>query len=377
MRFLFNLSLSLIMKLSIIVPIYNVAPYLRKCVDSLLQQDYDNYEIILVDDGSTDGSGALADSLATSPSNHLATSPLAFSHSPKIRVIHQPNQGLSGARNTGIKAATGEYIEFLDSDDYLQPNMIGRLMAQIERDNLDILRFKYQHVRLVQSPFTNDHSPITSYYEPYNPYKTDPYAFDDYSEEPTDGLTFLNERMGTACYAAMFVLRRSLLINEDGTEKNFFTPDIYFEDTDWLPRVLMQAKRVASTHLVYYCYLMREGSITHAVSREKQQKLLEDKMKLVKAMIGYKAKWQGGETVRRRDDSWFDRMIAATVVSICGMLAGDFWSEKRKYLSNLSSMHIYPLCSARTNRFIKRKIAIINLNANIGVCLLHLKNTIK
>jgi len=351
------------MKLSVIVPIYNVEAYLRKCVESLLAQDYDDYEIILVDDGSTDGSGDLADSIAASPSSHLATS-------PQIRVIHQSNQGLSGARNTGIKAAKGEYIEFLDSDDYLQPNMIGRLMAQIERDNLDILRFKYQHVRLVQSPITNHHSPITSYYDPYNPYKTDPYAFDDYSEEPTDGLTFLNERMGTACYAAMFVLRRSLLIGEDGTEKNFFTPGIYFEDTDWLPRVLMQAKRVASTHLVYYCYLMREGSITHAVSREKQQKVLEDKIRLVRELDGMRL----GRGKVKGNGEWFDRMIAATVVSIVGILASDFWDERRSYLNELRDMYIFPLSNNKVNKLLKRKIALLNLNPNLALWLLHIKN---
>jgi len=352
------------MKLSIIVPIYNVKQYLRKCVESLLAQDYDDYEIILVDDGSTDGSGDLAVSLAVSPSSHLATS-------PQIRVIHQPNQGLSGARNTGIKAAKGEYIEFLDSDDYLQPNMIGRLMAQIECDNLDILRFKYQHVRLVQSPITNHHSPITSYYDPYNPYKTDPYAFDDYSEEPTDGITFLNERMGTACYAAMFVLRRSLLISGDGTEKNFFTPGIYFEDTDWLPRVLMQAKRVASTHLVYYCYLMREGSITHAVSREKQKKVLEDQMRVVQSMVELK---NNSKIAIGQNDSWFDRMISATIVSIAGTLATTFWQERRKYIRKLVALDVYPLSLVQTNKYIKRKLIMLNINPNLALWLLHIKN---
>ena len=101
------------MKLSIIVPIYNVAPYLRKCVDSLLKQDISDYEIILVDDGSTDGSSDIADAIqsmyASSP-NNLITS------SPAIKVIHQENAGLSAARNTGIAAAQGEYIMFVDSD---------------------------------------------------------------------------------------------------------------------------------------------------------------------------------------------------------------------------------------------------------------------
>ena len=129
------------MKLSIIVPIYNVAPYLRKCVDSLLVQDISDYEIILVDDGSTDDSGAIADELV----HAFSLSPLASRL--QLRVIHQSNAGLSAARNTGIAAATSDYIMFVDSDDYLQANVLGILMEKVKRDNLDVLRFRYQNVR--------------------------------------------------------------------------------------------------------------------------------------------------------------------------------------------------------------------------------------
>ena len=104
------------MKLSIIVPIYNVAPYLRKCVDSLLMQDISDYEIILVDDGSTDDSGAIADELLSA----FRLSP--FASRLQLRVIHQSNAGLSAARNTGIAAATGEYIIFVDVGVGVEPS---------------------------------------------------------------------------------------------------------------------------------------------------------------------------------------------------------------------------------------------------------------
>ena len=105
------------MKLSIIVPIYNVAPYLRKCVDSLLAQDISDYEIILVDDGSTDDSGVIADEIL----NTHSQSPIA---NCQIKVVHQLNGGLSAARNTGIAAAQGEYVCFVDSDDYWEENVL-------------------------------------------------------------------------------------------------------------------------------------------------------------------------------------------------------------------------------------------------------------
>ena len=111
-------------KLSIIVPVYNVVKYVKKCVDSLTNQNYTNLEIIIVDDGSTDGSGELCDSLAE--------------HDTRIRVIHQQNQGLSSARNTGLENASGAYIAFIDSDDYIDFNMFSSLIKELERTQASV-----------------------------------------------------------------------------------------------------------------------------------------------------------------------------------------------------------------------------------------------
>lgn len=96
--------------ITVIIPIYNVEKYLRECLDSVLAQTYTNLEILLVDDGSTDGSGAICDEYAGKDS--------------RIRVIHQENGGLSAARNTGLDAARGEYVSFVDSDDVVGPHFI-------------------------------------------------------------------------------------------------------------------------------------------------------------------------------------------------------------------------------------------------------------
>ena len=97
-------------------------------------------------------------------------------------VIHQTNGGLSAARNSGLKIAKGKYIQFVDSDDYLQPNVFGELVAQMERENLDVLRFDYQNVHVVNGC-----------YEVFQPYKH-PHVVDSRSDV-TDGITYLNERM--------------------------------------------------------------------------------------------------------------------------------------------------------------------------------------
>ena len=335
--------------LSFIVPVYNVAPYLRKCVDSLLAQDYSDYEIILIEDGSTDNSAALCDEIASLSPLH------PFTRSPLIRVIHQVNSGLSAARNTGIAAAKGKYICFVDSDDYWQHNVLAGLIAQIERDNLDVLRFKYQHV--------NEDGEV------FNPYKRDHRLENDYSSVPTDGVSFLNSRMNTQCYAVMFILHRDLIVKSltpslFNSLNTVFTPGIYFEDTDWTPRMLAKANRVASTPTIVYNYLVREGSISRAVDRTKQQKVLDDKIRLIATLQ------QQAIDLRKsgRYNRWYRDMISDTVVSIIGMLSVEFYEDKETYLTKLKKMEIYPLASKSL------KASLINLSPKLAVELLHYKN---
>ncbi len=118
-------------KISVIVPIYNIEKYVRHAVDSIIQQTYTNLEIILVDDGSTDGSGAICDEYAAKDS--------------RIKVIHQKNGGLSLARNVGIDMATGDFLGFVDGDDYIEPEMYQRLYDALADNDaqISICRFRY------------------------------------------------------------------------------------------------------------------------------------------------------------------------------------------------------------------------------------------
>lgn len=353
-------------KLSIIVPIYGVEQYLRKCVDSLLVQDLPSseYEIILVDDESPDSCPQICDEYATKSQESRDKS----QELPLIRVIHQENGGLSAARNSGIEIAQGKYIMFVDSDDYIEPNVLSGLMVQVERDNLDVLRYRLQYVN--------------PQYEVYNPYKSDPFKDNDYSEEATDGITFLNTHMSTACYACAFIIKRDLIysgqtsaISNQNLENHtshvtrktsniLFTEKIYFEDTDWTPRMLVKAKRVASTNTIVYNYLQREGSITKAVNRSKQQKVLDDKMRLIGEMQRQSNELQD----KGLCNEWFSRMIADTVISVIGILSVEFYAERKVYLKQLQAMNIYPLQSQ------SHKARLINLAPRVAVELLHLKN---
>lgn len=113
--------------ISVIIPVYNVEKYLSECVDSVLKQTYENFEIILVDDGSTDGSGAMCNEYAARDS--------------RIRVIHKANGGASSARNVGIGAAAGDYLYFPDSDDYITPDALEKLLNRAEKEDADLVFF--------------------------------------------------------------------------------------------------------------------------------------------------------------------------------------------------------------------------------------------
>lgn len=114
-------------KISVVIPVYNVEQYLEECVDSVLKQTYRDYEIILVDDGATDGSGHICDQYAEKYSC--------------VKVIHQKNGGLSAARNAGFEEASGEYIYFLDSDDYIEDVTLEHLVTIAENENADMVFF--------------------------------------------------------------------------------------------------------------------------------------------------------------------------------------------------------------------------------------------
>lgn len=111
--------------ISIIIPVYNVSQYLNECIQSVINQSYQNFECILIDDGSSDGSETICDQWTQ--------------HDNRIRVIHQPNQGVSKARNKGIAEAQGEYIAFIDSDDWIDSNYLNTLLRPIEESNVDLV----------------------------------------------------------------------------------------------------------------------------------------------------------------------------------------------------------------------------------------------
>ena len=218
---------------SIIVPVYNVEKYLDECVESVLNLKTD-VEVLLIDDGSTDSSGKMCDCWAE--------------REPRVRVIHQENGGLSAARNTGIRNSNGEYVIFLDSDDFLDAIATDELLSCLD-SGADVFLGMYQN------------------------YFADTQRYEEESCEgflSCRGLTPVDQFLaavptdGRSCYmiACRFVVRREFLISND----LFFTSGIYHEDEEWTQRMLCCTDSVYVTHCFFYQYRQaRAGAITATV----------------------------------------------------------------------------------------------------------------
>lgn len=226
-------------KISVVIPVYNVKPYLERCVQSVLRQTYKSIEIILVDDGSTDGSGELSDQIA--------------SQDTRIHVIHQNNKGLSGARNTGLYYATGEFVVFLDSDDeWLLPEGLELLFRE-SSPKCDLIVFKRVDI-------WNNH----------REYCTD-YNLKVISTLPDAQAIFkylVNTRMFqmSACF---LITRRKVLI-----DYNIIFPEgLVSEDISWSLHLWQCVHTVTFHNLSFYGYYHREESITTTTSIRSYQSI--------------------------------------------------------------------------------------------------------
>lgn len=210
--------------ISIVVPIYNVEKYLCRCVDSILAQSYPHLEIILVDDGSTDSSGNICDAYREKDE--------------RIVVIHKPNGGLSSARNAGLEIAKGEYIGFVDSDDYISESMYASLLERIEGCETDIANIMY--VRAYKSGETTP-SPV--------PHKQN----EDFSAE-----AFLEELLlHVGDVSACTKLFPKALIGDLRFKEGVLNEDLLFM-IDLIPRL----KTVRFVGKVGYFYFVRTNSIS-------------------------------------------------------------------------------------------------------------------
>jgi glycosyltransferase involved in cell wall biosynthesis len=319
----------IMIRLSIIVPIYNVEKYLAKCLNSLLVQDIssEQYEIIVVNDGSTDNSSSIAE--------------LYVNKYPNVTLYSQKNKGLGAARNTGIHRAKGNCLFFVDSDDYIRPNSLGQILNCFETKKLDALRFNYEVV--------NDQ------YQIIKKKKNAVYNI-IYSEKVVDGETFMTQQLGWACYVWVFLFESSFIKNNHF----FFNENIYFEDVEWLVRVMMSAKRIQSINQQVYFYLQRTGSITQGIQIENKNKIISDKLYVIDVL-----KRMSETTSNRKVVLWCKGMISLTFMGMLFYVENDLPQRKEEIIEFLKSKKYLPLKSYHFTLKQQRDLFIINLSPRL------------
>lgn len=215
------------MRFSVIIPVYNVEKYLATCLDSVLLQDFPDYEIIAVNDGSTDGSAEILREYEAK--------------TDKLKVIFQENKGLGGARNTGIIHAQGDYLVFLDSDDYIKNDMLKELDRCLTAHEVDILAFDGVQV-------TEDGKTIST------------MANREYQQEYTD-LTVKQFLLfePTACTK---VYKRALF----SQYRILFPERLWYEDFATTYRVALHSQKIGYLKKPFYYYVQQSGSITHSTN---------------------------------------------------------------------------------------------------------------
>lgn len=227
-------------KVSIIVPVYNVEEYLEKCICSIINQTYQNIEIIIINDGSTDNSRQICEKYARMDT--------------RIKLINKKNGGLSSARNCGIKNASGNYILFVDSDDYIEKNTVETFLQKIEQKKLEVI---------IGNAYVDDAKGNEEKFIKKR----------DKNQNVVSGIDYLinkNKKSFFCVFVCINMYRRDFILQNN----LFFKEGILHEDEDWTPRVFMKAKKVKGIDFVFYHYIKhRENSITN--SKDKTRNMID------------------------------------------------------------------------------------------------------
>ena len=206
---------------SIIIPVYNVEPFLRKCLDSVINQTYENIEILIVDDGSTDQSGKICND---------------YSVDSRVTVFHQVNGGLSAARNTALNHANGEYLFFVDSDDFVSPTFVSDAVTVLEKEDSDIVIFNY-----TEAGMTNEEKNVYSKIANLTAYEIKQ--------------KIISDDIGNYVWNKAY---RKFLFS-----KLRFPEGEWFEDLAVMGQLFMQAKNISMLNKSLYFYRIQNTSYLH------------------------------------------------------------------------------------------------------------------
>lgn len=299
------------MLLSIIIPVYNAEMYLEKCVNSILMQSMSDFELILIDDGSTDQSPEICDRLKE--------------YDKRIIVIHQENAGGGVARNVGIDISRGEYIAFVDSDDYISPIMY-ELMIRMMGEDIDIIECGYVCV--------NDN---------------DDFIFDenpDIDLELFDTQSALNENINDRIFRQLIwnkIYRRKVI------EGIYFPKHKGIDDEFWTYRALGNAKKLGLLNTCLYAYRQQNLSVMHTLDAKKRLKTFDAKLERHYYIVEHFPKLTDKSLI----NLWFTALYCGQMICL-----DSNFSNKNKYLTQISS-------NLRMNRYAFGALKHIGLKQKI------------
>lgn len=227
-------------KISVIVPVYNTEKYLKKCLESIVHQTYQDFEIIIINDGSTDNSQKIIDEYIKE-------------YSDKVKCINKENSGLSSARNSGIEVARGDYIIFVDSDDYIETKLFEQALPYMQKD-IDLIKYKlikvddkYRELERINGP-----------------------TFDKVTgEEGFNKLVFNDVLLEPAC---LYLYKKDIFADSNLR----FLENTYHEDFGLIPIILLNAKSMVSIDFFGYYYVQASNSITRNEDYTKTVKRAND-----------------------------------------------------------------------------------------------------
>ena len=311
-------------KISVIIPVYNTEKYIDKCINSVLQQDLET-EIIVVNDGSTDNSKKIIEK-----------------YRDKIIYLEKENGGLSDARNYGLKYATGEYVAFLDSDDFIEKDLFLRLEKYIEK-KIDIIKFKiklvdeyYKEIRKIPSPS----------FECVN------------GEKAFENLFGLDEFLEVSCG---YLYRKEFF-----KENNFhFEKGMYHEDFGLIPLVILKAKTVISLNIYGYNYLQTQNSITRNLDYSKTLKRANDVLAFYDNMIKKIESYEISQTSKKLIKEFYTNAILNKAKTLNK-------KDRKIYISKLKNRKIVDNIQIRNVKQLIKKI-ILKMSINLYLHLIDCK----
>ena len=282
---------------SVIIPVYNVEKYLRECVDSILSQTFTDFELILVNDGSKDGSPAICDEYAQKDT--------------RVRVIHKENGGLSDARNVGTQSACGEYVVYIDSDDYINADTFLQDIYNKAQGGTDIVCYKFQ-----------------KYFELSNSFSPCQFSFPKLTDEDTlpQRINKIVKSDAFYCSAWSKAIKLSLLRENNIT----FEKGLLGEDQEWYYHVLLVAQSIDGIDKDYVVYRQRANSITSSW----KIKNLTDCIYLIE-------KWNKGIEAADISAEYKEALFNSLAKLYCNLLIGytNFNNkEKKNYLKKIKAL---------------------------------------